>query len=77
MHCHLCACVWGLEVDIEYLPLSLSTLIFEAGFHSLNLEITSLARLAGHGALGILLFKLTQCWDCKVMIVHRDISHGC
>lgn len=35
------------------------------------------ARLAGHGALGILLFNLTQCWDCKAMLAHRDISHGC
>lgn len=77
MHCHLCACVWGPKVDIEYLPLSLSTLNFGAGFCSLNLEITCSARLTGRGAVGILLFSLTQCWDCKVMLAHWDISRGC
>lgn len=40
-----------------------------------NLEITSSARLAGHGALGILLFNLTQCWDCKAMLAHWSISY--
>lgn len=66
-----------MRVGSRGLPRSRSTLIFEAGFHPLNLKITSSARLTGHGALGILLFKLTQCWDCKVMLAHWDLSRGC
>lgn len=44
----VCTLPWRLEVGIRYLPLSLSTLYFEAGISNLSTELSDAASVALH-----------------------------
>lgn len=72
----MCARIWRVEVNVEFLPQLIHTLILDRCRFLLIPELTSLARLTGQQSQDLLISSspVQRLHACRVI---SDFSHGC